>query len=116
MPLNPVPAGLRPPQRRLVNDSRDVAKVTLTIPAGDSLEVSAAVADQLVGQSNLREDDGSRAAELTEAITAEAEAREAQRLADEAARNGVALTEEPKPEPAKRARKASKKASPPADG
>lgn len=104
--------------RRLVNDSRDVAKVAVSIPPGDSLEVSEALADQLTGQaSSLRDDpSGSRSAELSEAIAAEAEAREAQRLADEAARNGVVVeVEEPKPA-RKAARKAAKKAAPPADG
>lgn len=112
--------------RRLVNDSRDVAKVAVSIPPGDSLEVSEALADQLTGQaSSLRDDpSGSRSAELSEAIAAEAEAREAQRLADEAARNGTQLvSSEPiignaqnLGRPKKAARKAAKKAAPPADG
>ena len=39
--------------RRLVNDSRDVAKVAVSIPPGDSLEVSEALADQLQRRSPL---------------------------------------------------------------
>lgn len=43
---------MKPPSpglHRFVNDSRDVAKVQLVIPAGDELEVSDAVAAQLPG-------------------------------------------------------------------
>lgn len=51
MPLNPIIPGLR----RLKNDSHDVAKVALTIPAGDVVEVSDDVAAQLEAQGNFRD-------------------------------------------------------------
>lgn len=53
MPLNPVTGGLH----RLKNDSHDVAKVAIAIPAGDEVEVSEVVAGQLGEQGNFRDPD-----------------------------------------------------------
>lgn len=48
MPLKPI----NPKLRRLRNDSRTTTKVSLSIPAGDELEVSDNVGAQLQAASN----------------------------------------------------------------